>query len=284
MKLLFSTLLLLVCISGVTGQAGYEETGVASYYSDIFDGRKTASGEVYSKDDLTCAHKTLPYGTLLRVTSLKNSNSVVVKVNDRGPYSHGRIVDLSRAAAEAIGLVKAGKMDVKIQQIDMSELPLAKTYPLGTNTTEMAPEVVVASQSSAQTEPMRPPAAKAPPELVRISDQIAAPINSEGRGELITAATFKKNATYRIELSEPSPEHGFVVQIASLTKLEDALKEIARIQQQAPHQVLMITDTNKSGDQIFKLAVGPFEEKAAATKMKDKLARKGFPKCFVTKD
>lgn len=90
---------------------------MASYYGDQFHGRKTASGETFNKWDFTCAHKKLPFGTKLKVTNLKNRKSVVVRVNDRGPFVKGRIVDLSYAAAKKIGMVKDGVVKVKIEII-----------------------------------------------------------------------------------------------------------------------------------------------------------------------
>lgn len=93
------------------------ETGIATYYSDKFQGNKTASGEKYDKDLLTAAHKTHPFGTVLRVTRLDNDKSVIVRVNDRGPYYRNHIVDLSRKAAAAIDLVEIGKAQVKIEVV-----------------------------------------------------------------------------------------------------------------------------------------------------------------------
>src|SRR5207302_1674573 len=75
------------------------QTGVASYYGGEFEGRQTASGAIYRGRRMTCAHRTLPFGTVLRVTDIETRKSVVVEVNDRGPYAKGRLVDLSMAAA-----------------------------------------------------------------------------------------------------------------------------------------------------------------------------------------
>ena len=95
-------------------------TGIASYYSDVFHGKKTACGEVYDKHKLTAAHRTLPIGTKIKITRLDNAKSVVVRINDRGPWSKNRILDMSRAAAEKIGLTRAGKAQVKFEVIDNS--------------------------------------------------------------------------------------------------------------------------------------------------------------------
>lgn len=88
--------------------------GEASYYADKFQGKSTASGEKYNKRKFTAAHRTLPFGTMVQVTNLKNGKTVTVKINDRGPYKKSRIIDLSRAAARQIGLIKLGVTQVKI--------------------------------------------------------------------------------------------------------------------------------------------------------------------------
>ncbi len=100
---------------GIGGTAGDRQEGIASYYASSFQGRKTASGERYDEGALTAAHRTLPFGTRVRVTRLENGRSVEVRVNDRGPWREGRIVDLSRRAAEAIGLIGAGIARVRLE-------------------------------------------------------------------------------------------------------------------------------------------------------------------------
>ncbi|GAB1366121.1 MAG TPA: septal ring lytic transglycosylase RlpA family protein [Candidatus Cloacimonas sp.] len=91
------------------------ETMVATYYSKRFHGRKTASGERYDHYALTCAHKTLPFQTQLLVTNPKTGQSVTVKVNDRGPFTRGRDLDLSYAAAKELGMLAAGVIPVEVQ-------------------------------------------------------------------------------------------------------------------------------------------------------------------------
>lgn len=90
-------------------------SGQASWYGPGFHGRHTASGEVFNQNALTAAHRTLPFGTLVRVTNVNNNRQVVVRVNDRGPFSHGRVIDLSAGAARAIGLDRAGVGPVRVE-------------------------------------------------------------------------------------------------------------------------------------------------------------------------
>ncbi len=92
--------------------------GAASYYGDEFQGRMTSNGEIYVRDKFTAAHRSLPFGTLLLVTNLKNNLSVVVKVNDRGPFKPSRILDLSYAAAEELKMIRDGVTEVKISVIE----------------------------------------------------------------------------------------------------------------------------------------------------------------------
>ncbi|MBI5323740.1 MAG: septal ring lytic transglycosylase RlpA family protein [Ignavibacteriae bacterium] len=98
--------------------AGQTFRGIASFYADKFHGRKTSSGEIFDMNGFTAAHRTLPFGTKLQVTNLKNGKSVIVKVNDRGPFKEERILDLSRAAAESIDMVNDGTAEVEIKVLE----------------------------------------------------------------------------------------------------------------------------------------------------------------------
>ncbi len=91
--------------------------GTASWYGPGFHGKKTASGEIYDQTKFTAAHKTLPLGSKARVTNMDNGSTVEVEINDRGPFVEGRIIDLSRAAARALGLVESGTAPVRVELI-----------------------------------------------------------------------------------------------------------------------------------------------------------------------
>ena len=94
------------------------EFGFASYYNDAFHGNPTASGEPYDKDDLTAAHREYPFGTRIRVTNLENGKSVIVRVNDRGPHTEDRILDVSGRAAKELELDLAGVAEVQIEMLE----------------------------------------------------------------------------------------------------------------------------------------------------------------------
>ena len=118
MKKLFVAIIFSASVLLVSGQV---QTGKASFYADKFDGSPTASGEKYRHSKLTAAHKTLPFGTKIRVTNLANDQSVEVVVNDRGPYVENRIVDLSKSAAEKLGFLNQGIADVKLEVVDAGD-------------------------------------------------------------------------------------------------------------------------------------------------------------------
>jgi rare lipoprotein A len=94
------------------GSPHYYQVGVASWYGPGFQGKPTANGELYDMYSFTAAHKTLPFGTVVKVVDLETGRSVVVRINDRGPFVPGRIIDLSYAAAEALGMVEKGTAKV----------------------------------------------------------------------------------------------------------------------------------------------------------------------------
>ncbi len=103
--------------TGINGQLKTKE-GKASWYGKRFHGKKTASGEPFNQHALTAAHRSLPFGTLVRVTNLSNKRSVVVRINDRGPYAHSRVIDVSRKAAEKLGMLDHGVAPVRLQRLN----------------------------------------------------------------------------------------------------------------------------------------------------------------------
>ncbi|HUR42215.1 MAG TPA: septal ring lytic transglycosylase RlpA family protein [Verrucomicrobiae bacterium] len=105
--------------------AGYKERGGASWYGTKFNGKRTSSGEPYDMFAMTAAHKTLPLPTYVRVTRISNGKSVIVKVNDRGPFHEGRIIDLSYAAATRLDMLKAGSAEVEVEALEPASPPLA---------------------------------------------------------------------------------------------------------------------------------------------------------------
>ncbi len=123
MKKIAFILILLIAYASIAAYAAnervnerYVQVGIASWYGEFFRGRKTANGERFDPAGLTAAHRSLPLGTVVKVTNLENGKKVIVRINDRGPYVGGRIIDLSRAAAQEIGMIRKGIVKVKIEE------------------------------------------------------------------------------------------------------------------------------------------------------------------------
>ena len=113
--IVIALIVLTVAGTSVMAAAQKGEEGIANRYNDKFQGKKTASGEVYDKNKLTASHKTLPFGSKAKVTNVENGKSVVVTVNDRLKKSNPAVIDVSRRAAEELGFVKAGKAKVRVE-------------------------------------------------------------------------------------------------------------------------------------------------------------------------
>lgn len=120
------------------------QKGIASYYSKNATGARTASGQPLHHDSMTCAHRTFPFGTYLRVTNPASDRSVIVRVNDRGPYLHGRIIDLSWGAARKLGILSQGIASVIVERIGSAVIPLKDTSQV------ILPELGLATLASYQ--------------------------------------------------------------------------------------------------------------------------------------
>jgi rare lipoprotein A len=105
----------------LSGAVGETQTGLAAYYNQRLHGRRTASGARFDNSAMTTGHQSLPFGTKVRVTSVKNGKSVVLRVNDRGPTQPNRIVDVTRAAAQRLGFVRAGLTEVKLEVVEAAK-------------------------------------------------------------------------------------------------------------------------------------------------------------------
>ena len=114
----------------LTTLSAQTQEGKASYYTKSWTGRKTSNGDRLHHDSLTCAHRTYPFGTLLQVTNPANGRVVVVRVNDRGPYVRGRIIDLSWGAARDLGILSQGIANVIVEPLEHFQIPVKKNYDL----------------------------------------------------------------------------------------------------------------------------------------------------------
>jgi rare lipoprotein A len=250
------------------GIAPLEEFGKAGYYADSLHGRKTASGALYDKNELTCAHKSLPFGTKVRVTRLDNQKSVVVKVTDRGPYVDGFIVDLSRKAAEQIGLIKDGITRVKLDVIEASSTARVAAETDG-NT-----KLLMAREESKQS----PKGAVAPKKSVKplaYSHSDPEPAQKGTADESITTEL------YQVALTKPA-KRGYGVQVSTLYNADNILPEVKKLQGLWPGKALVLTEKSELNSGVsYKIIIGAFGDKKAAEAQQKLAAKKGYKGCFV---
>jgi rare lipoprotein A len=124
--------LLIICAMVTTfSLSAYEQIGIASWYGGKFHGRQTANGEIFDTNELTAAHKELPFNTIVTVTNMENGNSVNVRINDRGPYVGDRVIDLSYAAAKSLDMVRSGTANVRIETNEFEMLKITFNIQVG---------------------------------------------------------------------------------------------------------------------------------------------------------
>lgn len=256
------------------------EFGKATYYNDKYEGRKTASGEPYNKALYTCAHKTYKFGTMLRVTRLDDNRTVDVRVNDRGPYAEGFVIDVSRAAAEEIGLDKAGSLKVKVEVIEKD----AEAAPTPAPTPAPAPKTEPTIKTQKNTVASAPATQSQPnvlPELVKskATSPLAAPKTPKAPAKETVAIAPKlsllENATYKIDVAKAEAT-GFAVQLYSLSSIESAFTEASKLQASYKGKTLMQT----AADGSCKVLIGPYKTRKEA-EVAQKAAAKKHPKCYI---
>ena len=277
-KCLFAALFLFVASSAVA--QGNEEWGLASYYSDDFQGRETAYGIVYDKDKLTAAHKRHPAGTKLKVTRLDNNKTVIVTVIDKGPYIKGRVVDLSMAAAKQLGIVQDGVAEVKIEVVGRSS---------GTPEPKNKREEIVttpAPQKPATSPPSKPANPPASYEKEETTSRIATTQERSPGSRYVTAdkrrlvgKEYQKYGLYRIVLEQPGGK-GYGVQVASLEIYENVFRQVADLQAKWFDNILISIEPSFE-QPIYKVILGPFDTESAADNYRKNLASKHKIKGFV---
>lgn len=220
--------------------APYRARGVGSWYGRKFHGQRTSSGEIYDMYAMTAAHTTLPIPSYARVTNLANERSVIVRINDRGPFLAGRIIDLSYAAAYKLGYIGAGSASVEVESITADEIPL-----IAAERRLAAPDASAAPPPLADARPIAPvtiAAATAPPaEPARPARAI--PVDTEAGGIYLQLGAFsgRENAeNFRVRIYQ------------QLAWLNDAIRIFAR-------------------DGMYRLDLGPYRDRDEAAGMAEKI-------------
>lgn len=271
----FQTVFLLFLFLHGWGVQAQTETGEASYYADSFQGRPTASGQPYDRNKFTCAHRTLPFGTRVQVTRTDNGKSVVVTVNDRGPHKKGRIVDLSYAAANQIGLVRDGIAPVGIEVVGTTAQPASN--PTAT-TPPVNPPPVVRPSPNAATLPLRDHNGNligTAPNTSTPAMPNTAPTTATGTAVPVPGledAAKQAPTLYQFVAFKLDAE-GFGVQVGAyfnFYKLMQAMDDLS----EKGVQNTMVQSSLKDGKPVFRILVGPYANRTEANNSKKQLEKK----------
>ena len=243
--------LALVLNAGANAQPvdpNWSESGVASWYGPGFAGNPTASGEIYNPDHLTAAHRTLPLGTLVRVYNVENDREMIVRINDRGPFIRGRIIDLSRASAEVLGFQDHG----------LAQVELTVVQPSATRTAGEAFMDAVKRAADASLDAVLPPEMRPEPGESHVSE---AELDSPA---LPSAPTMSEHRHIRDVVE------GFFIQVGAFRESTNAHDLIRRIE-----RLGMLPQLRETGS-LVRVLVGPFHERTAAIRAQRDLERAGI--------
>lgn len=288
---------LLFGMIGLPSLSAQAEYGDASYYADKYHLRsKTASGELYDKYKFTAAHRTLPFGTYLKVQNLDNGKTVTVRVNDRGPFKKGRIVDLSRAAAEQVGMVRAGLAKVKIEVIKSGGESQTRAQAARRTTSSKRPEAVTLSvprespsgHGDLSKLPLRDhtgalvgQGASSSPAPVIVSSNPGSLDNTGNAGRRVVSANPALDEAYKYTpsvfrmIAIKENVSGFAVQLGAFYSYYRLMEGLSEINGKGINNTLVQSGL-KDGKPIFRILAGPYGSKGEADQARRSLTSKGL--------
>jgi rare lipoprotein A len=229
-------------------QVGYVQEGNASFYGDEFEGRLTASGERYSHLKATCAHVSIPFGSLVKITNLENNKSAIARVNDRGPFVPDRIIDVSKSVAERLGMINKGVVKVRIEVVDNQGNSLNQ---IGVNTKQETPTNKESDKSV---------------------EQLNEEKNTDKNGGDVEL--------FSVEVTKTS-SHGFYIQLGSYKEQNNLFDFLYEAKKKTGKETCInVVLANK--ERLFKVLIGPFSNRSDAEKTRQSLLE-DYPGCFIIK-
>ena len=288
---------------------GYDETGLASWYGEAFDGRATANGEIYDLNQLTAAHKTLPLPSVVEVTNQRNGRSLRLRVNDRGPYVDARIIDVSRRAAQLLGFEMAGTTPIRVRIVKDESIEVAEAAMRGqTGRVQLAAAPrSLAAEASAVSRPAPPPAiiAAMPPQIAPPSQ--AEPLPPQQTPVAVAAASLPPQpaseprrqwpsliAQAHAEPLHPAPSPRALpaaiavsasgrifVQAGAFAVPENAQRVRARIAALGNAQVV---SAEVNGAALYRVRLGPVTNGAEADRLLSKVVGSGYPTARIVSE
>jgi rare lipoprotein A len=243
----------------------YSETGIASWYGEEFAGRPTASGEIFNPNEVSAAHRTLPLPSMVRVTNLENGRALAVRINDRGPFAHGRIIDLSRRAAQLLGVYAKGTAKVRVEILEEESRALAAAAGRP-DSGAGKPAAAPASAVVAEARPGSAPPAGAQPKPTAVS----------AVGLANPAPIFDQ----RVFQMPVRPTQIFV-QAGSFTSYENARQLGAKLSGLGPAQV---SPAQIGAQRFYRVRLGPIASVADADTVLARVISFGHPEARIVVD
>ncbi len=260
----------------------YDETGIASWYGPGFHEKNTANGEIYDQNELTAAHKTLPMPSLVRVTNLDNGRAIVVRVNDRGPYANGRIIDMSRRGAQLLGFDGPGTAKVRVQILAEESRAIAAAARQGT------PAPMLAELDG-------PPPKAAPRGRIEVTGPAGPVMTLAAARPAVVGAPIPPPATVAGTMSEgrfvPAPvvaqlpvrtHEAIYVQVGAFGSEENVAKARARLS--AIGQRASVSQTRSAGMTLHRVRVGPLDSVDRADSLLNQIIQAGLTEAKIVVD
>jgi rare lipoprotein A len=268
----------------------YEDEGMASYYGvrDGFHGKKTATGEVYDAHKITAAHKTLPLPTVVRVTNLDNGRSLTVKVNDRGPFPKGRIIDVSEKCAQLLGFYHKGTARVRVQSL------VEETLALHKDPKSHVPVMLAADKTPMDTSVSHPPSptiAKTKPTTVLASAQGQTPsptpkhrpgwiavtdlVESQTKEKTYAQISPKLSENPTVPLTATAAKGACFIQAGTFSRLQNAEIVSSKLKPLTDKVPVRLNTVSVNKTPMFTVKIGPFKNNEEAEKLIQKMAKAG---------
>ncbi len=278
-------------IDGVTyvpqEEFNHVETGVASWYGPGFHGKSTANGEQYNQEDHTAAHRTLQMPAIVRVTNLDNGRSTVVRVNDRGPYARSRIIDLSRAAAQDLDIVRNGTAHVRIDQLS-AESETVKEVAMGGGGASEQQAALAQLAAGQRTAPAAapPPIQQAPVQQTPFQQAPPPPpqeVFVRAEPPPTRPAPVGKSGPTIASIASGTSQSGgsFYVQTGAFSTMNNAQRQRDLISSYGSTEIFQ---ASAGGHEVYRVRVGPYTTPDAAGIVADRLKRSGYGEARVVAD
>lgn len=247
----------------------YRETGIASWYGPGFHAKSTANGERYDQNDMTAAHRTLPMPSIVRVTNLENGRSIVVRVNDRGPFANNRIIDMSKRGAEALGFIGRGTARVQVEIMKAESQAVAAAAKRGESTTAFPVMVSAAPRERVEVATLPPPSPPLPPEKTEVAVYPAPK-------EQPTTAAAPTDAQLRDQKVAQFPVHAtrIYIQVGAFSVYANATRQKEKLT--ASVAKASISAVQIDGREVYRVRLGPLPSVEESDALLDRAINAGF--------